>query len=229
VTPAQRVRLLFGPYRTPAFRYGDRMYCTIRGEVEVVGLAPGPIPWPVGRLHKGHRQRFLILCGALVLAVRRESAAAVGHWWGVSAFTVHGWRKALGVAPMTEGTRRLHQEAFAPHMAKALAAALPTLGSPGRRAKIAAAMRGKPRPLHVGQAVGRSRKGVPHSQEAKRRMSQAHKARGSGGANPGRPWTPEEDALVRALGPIEAARRAGRTLKAVWSRRHKLGVNRVEG
>jgi hypothetical protein len=130
---------------------------------------------------------------------------------------------------MPEGTRRLHQEAFAPHMAKALAAALPTLASPERRAKIAAALRGKPRPRHVGQAVGRSRKGVPHTKVAKRRMSTAQKARGSGGANPGRPWTPEEDALVRALDPVEVAMRVGRSLKAVWNRRHKLGVNRVEG
>jgi hypothetical protein len=60
-------------------------------------------------------------------------------------------------------------------------------------------------------------------------MSAAHKARGSGGANPGRPWTPEEDALVWSLVPIEAARQTGRPLKAVWNRRHKIGVNRVEG
>ena len=69
---------------------------------------------------------------------------------------------------------------------------------------------------------------MPHTEGAKRRMSAAHKARGSGGVNPGRAWTAEEDALVWSLDPAEAARQTGRTVKAVWSRRHKLGVNRVE-
>jgi hypothetical protein len=36
----------------------------------------------------------------------------------------------------------------------------------------------------------------------------------------GRLWTPEEDDLVRALPPREAARRTGRSLKAVYDRRH---------
>jgi hypothetical protein len=37
-------------------------------------------------------------------------------------------------------------------------------------------------------------------------------------------WTPEEDKLVRALPPAEAAGRTGRTLPAVYQRRHHLGV-----
>ena len=40
----------------------------------------------------------------------------------------------------------------------------------------------------------------------------------------GRAWTPEEDELVRALPPAEAAARTGRTLPAVYQRRHDLGV-----
>jgi hypothetical protein len=40
------------------------------------------------------------------------------------------------------------------------------------------------------------------------------------------PWTPAEDELVRALPPAEAAGRAGRTLPAVYYRRHQLGVGR---
>jgi hypothetical protein len=41
------------------------------------------------------------------------------------------------------------------------------------------------------------------------------------GRPPVRPhrWTPEEDALVRALPVAGVARRTGRTLKAVWARR----------
>ena len=43
---------------------------------------------------------------------------------------------------------------------------------------------------------------------------------------PVRPWTPHEDALVRALPPREATRRTGRTLPAVYRRRHALGITR---
>jgi hypothetical protein len=37
-------------------------------------------------------------------------------------------------------------------------------------------------------------------------------------------WTPEEDELVRTLPPAEAARRAGRSLLAVYARGNALGV-----
>jgi hypothetical protein len=40
------------------------------------------------------------------------------------------------------------------------------------------------------------------------------------------PWTPAEDELVWALPPAEAAGRTGRTLTAVYQRRHDLGVGR---
>ena len=42
----------------------------------------------------------------------------------------------------------------------------------------------------------------------------------------GRPWTSESDALVRALPAEEAARRTGRSLRAVYDRRRALGVAR---
>src|SRR5262249_11983279 len=45
-----------------------------------------------------------------------------------------------------------------------------------------------------------------------------------GGRMVGRPWTPEEDELLRALPPREAARRTGRSLPAVYVRRHVLGL-----
>jgi hypothetical protein len=38
-----RFKLLFGPYRTPRFRYGDVVFCEMRGEVKIVGLTNGPI------------------------------------------------------------------------------------------------------------------------------------------------------------------------------------------
>jgi hypothetical protein len=68
---ADRHRLLFGPYRTPVFKYGDVVICESRGQVEIVGLSGGRIPWPVG---KRGPAKALVLCGALAKAVRLEAA-----------------------------------------------------------------------------------------------------------------------------------------------------------
>ena len=51
------------------------------------------------------------------------------------------------------------------------------------------------------------------------RLLNRHWGRGHGRVS----WTPAEDELVRALPPAEAAGRAGRTLPAVYQRRHQLG------
>ena len=60
--------------------------------------------------------------------------------------------------------------------------------------------------------------------ETRRKMSAAHKRRGTRPPKAGRPWTAEEEALVRQLAPAEVARRTGRTLKAVYAWRRVLGV-----
>src|SRR5262245_60436040 len=96
MTDADRFRLLFGPYRTPPFRYDNRVFCERVGEVVIVGMSAGPIPWPKGRRRDRVRGcGSLILYGDLADAVRRESALAVAHWWGVTSQTVWVWRKAL--------------------------------------------------------------------------------------------------------------------------------------
>jgi hypothetical protein len=41
-------------------------------------------------------------------AIRRESALAICHHWGITPQTVTKWWKALGIGPVTEGTHRLH-------------------------------------------------------------------------------------------------------------------------
>lgn len=53
-------------------------------------------------------------------------------------------------------------------------------------------------------------------------MRTAGAVRGKQERSPYRRWTAEEDALVRALPPAEAARRTGRTSWAVALRRRKL-------
>src|SRR5260221_8907808 len=113
MTDDDRFKLLFGPYRTPVFCYGDDVFCEMQGDVILCGLTAARIPWPVGkRKQKGSRARFIVLYGALAEAVRRESAQAVAYWWGITAQTVPRWRKALGVGPVTEGTHRLHHDYF---------------------------------------------------------------------------------------------------------------------
>jgi hypothetical protein len=46
MTDDDRFRLLFGPYTTPAFEYGDAVFCEVRGPVIVCGLSAGR-PWTV--------------------------------------------------------------------------------------------------------------------------------------------------------------------------------------
>src|SRR4051794_27994816 len=108
MTDAERFRLLQS-YRTPRFRLGQVVMCEVRGEVIVCGLADARIPWPVG---KRGRAKALIVYRDLARAVRRESAIAVCHWWGVTAQTVTKWRKALGVPEHNDGTRRLRRDYF---------------------------------------------------------------------------------------------------------------------
>ena len=63
---------------------------------------------------------------------------------------------------------------------------------------------------------------LPEEQRAK--MSEAHKRRGTIPPKAGRLWTAEEDELVRTLKAVEAAEKTGRTLRAIYLRRNKLGV-----
>ena len=72
--------------------------------MEIVGRSDAPSPRPVGE--RG-RAKGLVVYHGLADAVRRESAQAVAHWWGVMPQTVGVRRMALGVGALTEGTRRL--------------------------------------------------------------------------------------------------------------------------
>jgi hypothetical protein len=75
--------------------------------------------------------------------------------------------------------------------------------------------RGKARPP-VAEAMQKGRKGKPHDEQARARMSEAHRRRGT---RPpvGVPWT------VRSMVPKEAEA-TGRTLQAVWARWRVLGL-----
>ena len=103
-----RFRLRFNTYRPPRCRLGRLLRCAIRGMVKVTGISDAPIPWPMTRRTRG--RPFLIVSGALVRAIRRESNQAVARAWGVTPLTVSTWRKALGGPRANEGTSRLQSD-----------------------------------------------------------------------------------------------------------------------
>lgn len=217
---AERFRLI-GKYGTPRFRVGQCVRCQIRGEMVITGMTDAPIPWPVG-LHGAGRHTLIVYKG-LAKAIRRESNQAVAYWWDIEPQTVTKWRKALSVARGTQGTTRLFRENIAENGDTMRALGVLKANDPERCRKIAEARRGKPRPPHVLKAMHSARRGVPHTEETRRRMSETHRRRGT--LVPGTiPWTAEQDELLRTLPAVEVARRTGRSLTAVYARRSKLGV-----
>jgi hypothetical protein len=225
MTDDDRFRLLFGPYGTPHVRLGTILTCESRDcDVIVVGYTDAKIPWPIGR-RRGSSARGPVVYGRLADAVRRESNQSICHWWGVTPQTVTKWRKALGVDRENDGTARLDRD----YVSEKIIIDGVNLGAakandPDRRAKIAAARRGKPRPRHVIAAMRKGRKGKPHSAEARRKMSAAQRRCGAWPPAAGRPWTIEEDRLVKELPAAEVVQKTGRTLSAVYGRRSALQV-----
>jgi hypothetical protein len=226
--PDDRVRLLHGPYKAPRLHVGDRATCLYRDcDVVVTAWTDAPISWPRGLPvgTKGHPSH--LVDEELARAVRTESAAAVGYWWGVTAGVVWRWRRALGVGRMdSEGSRRLILAASVKGAAATRGVELPpeqverrcrtalelNLGRnlrPGynlgpRSTDADAVLLGKLPDGEVARRTGRSLSAVSQ----KRRLL--------GLPNPvsgRRRWTPEADALLRTLPREEAARRTGRSIR----------------
>jgi hypothetical protein len=218
----ERFRLRYGPYRTPRFRYGKFVKDVRKGQVKIVELSDAPIPWPIGLKFAS---RSPVLYGALIKAVRRESNQAVAKAWGVSGQTVTAWRKALGVPVTTDGTSALRSAYFRePWVKRMRENSLAKVRDPERRAKIAAAKRGKPRPPEVIEAMRKASLGKRPSAETRKKMSETHKRRGSRPINGTELWTPAEDALLATLPAAEVAKRTSRTVFAVKCRRRRLGL-----
>jgi hypothetical protein len=204
---ADRFRLL-GTYRTPRFRYGQKVRCEVRGEVTVVGLTDGPIPWPIG---KRGRARSLVVYKGLARAVRRESKVAVCYCWAITPQTVSKWRKTLGVGPLTPATRRRLRDNYFHdgHDAVMQERSRERMRDPEVLARWGAARRGKPLPRHVTEAAAAARRGTHHSAEARRRMSEALRQRWRRPPFCEQLWKEEEDELIRTLPPVEAAQHTG--------------------
>lgn len=205
-----RYKLYFGPYKTPRFKYGQKVWCEFRGWTKIVGLSDGKIPWPIGRPTTPNSGRdSLIIFQGLKKAIEKESNQAVAHWWGVSGTTVSRWRGALGVGRKTPGTERTFDV---------------TLKAESRRAKIARSRIGKPRPKHVGEAVRKANLGRSLSDEHRRKMSESHRKIGTRPPWLNKAWEPWEDQLVRTLPTEDVMKKTGRSRVAVHMRRGKLGL-----
>jgi hypothetical protein len=218
---AERFRLR-GKHRTPRFRIGQRVRSEVRGEMVITAMTDAPIPWPLGKNDRGRHS--LIVYRDLAKALRRESNQAISHWWGVDPQTVTKWGRALGVDVTRKGTSRLRSDyTKEPWAIEAFAKAQSKARDPERRRKIAESRRCKPRPQHVLDPMHNARRGSHHIDEAKRKMSEAQRLRGT--LVPGTvPWTAEEDELVRTLPAEEVVRRTGRSLIAVYTLRNRLRV-----
>src|SRR5258708_7826899 len=163
-----RYQLLGGPYEPPRARRGGHLFCEMRGTVKVGGYKDGPIPWPVK-----WGTRSLILCGALVEAVKQESEVALGHHWGVGIKVVQNWRRALGVEMYNPGTQMLQHRAAMEN------------ATPARMRRITA----------LARKAGRR----PKAKAWRRKMTELVRRRIAtrGPIHPGRPlWRPEEDRML---------------------------------
>lgn len=205
---SDRFNLYFGPYCTPRFKYGKKVWCHYRGWTKIVGLSDGKIPWPIGRPTTPSPGRdSLIIYGGLKQAIEKESNQGVAHWWCVNRGTVRRWRRALDVGRKTPGTLRTFDV---------------TLKAESRRSKIAESKVGKPRPQQVIDAMRKANLGKRIDDATRKKMSLAHKRRGTIPPKGENAWTKEELRMLRKLPPTEAAKRTGRTLAAVHLRRSRL-------
>jgi len=207
----------------PRCRLGKKLFCEIRGWVPVKRISNARIPWPQTIIG---RNRAFILCGDLVRAIRRESNAAVCYWWGVTPQTVTVWRKALDVPVATEGTSRLYRLTAERMPQSARARAIAGCNTPEANAKKSKARLGKPRPAHVREALRQANIGRKLSIERRRKMSEAHKRRGTWPPAAGRPWTAKESALLGTAPDEEIARRIKRTVRAVEGWRQRLKIRK---
>lgn len=207
----ERFKLMAGPYAAPLVKHGDIVNCAVHGLLIVCGMTNGRISWPIGKKGPRERQRCIIVTGDLVAAIQKEAAITVCHWWGVSQASVTRWRKSLAVPLSNDGTHRLrHEYALEPGIRAGFEKALAKANEPEARAKVAAARRKWTMPEKTRRLLSDQRKGKKLSEEHRRKIATANQGRIPVWVT--RPWTPEEDELVRTLPTAEVMRLTGRSL-----------------
>jgi hypothetical protein len=225
---SERVKLLYGPYRAPRCTVGQKLTCEYRKrEVWVKGISDAPIPWPVAR--RGIRH-FPIVCGDLVRALRTESEMAVAYHWGVHDATVSKWRQAFGIAPMTNGSRRLRIEWAADiFTAEFRAKGREAMQRPDVRAKLSASRKERrphPNTIEACRRLGKR----PKSDAWKRALSERSKRMWehpeAHGLPPRRQWLDDELALLGTNSDQEVAKALGLRVSVVKRKRLMLGISR---
>jgi hypothetical protein len=239
VTDPDRVKLLFGPYRAPPLRRGDRATCFFRdAEVVITSWTDAPISWPRCRAADGTGGGSgLLVDEELARAVRHESAAAVMCWWGAGHGAVFRWRRALSVGRTdNEGTARLTQAA-AEKGAEAMQAREWTEEEREQRRQMATdkglvaylvtgyhgplwtpediALLGAVPDDEVARRTGRTAGAVRQKREELRLPNPA-----------GNRWRSEDIALLGTVPDAEVARRLGRSIQSVTQKRIKLGIGK---
>jgi hypothetical protein len=223
---SQRFKLIYGPYVAPRCRVGDKLTCEYRGrEVTVRGISNGLIQWP-GTRRTGNASP--ILCGDLIRAVQTESSQGVAFHWGVKHGLVWRWRRALNVAPMTNGSRRLRIEyAVETLTPEVRAKAREAMHSTEVREKLSALRKGqRPHPNMLAAALEavkrpKSEKWKQGQSERSRKMWENPEAYG---LPPRRHWTDEEIALLGTDTDRAIAARLGVPLNAVKNKRARLDI-----
>ena len=222
----KRYKLLHGPYAAPRCHVGGVLSCQFRRRLrKVSGLTDAPVIWPFSQ---EHGPRSLILCGALIQAVRRESVSAVAAHWGVSRNTVWRWRKALNVPCRNEGTQRLYQDTIPDRVnQESLAAARERSRSPAARAKMSATRKGRPphpRFKAAAAAAARRSKSESFKQKTSRRLRQewAEGKRRPPVAGPR--WSEAEIARLGTGTDEAVAEQLGRSAAAVQKVRIRLAI-----
>ena len=248
MTDSERIKLLFGPYRPPSLRRGDRAFCLFRGAVVVVtSWTDAPIPWPRCRILEGKGGGSgLLVEEELARAVCHESATAVCFWWGACDGAVYRWRKALDATRINnQGSQRLihaaaslgaeamSQRGLAPEEVeqrreRALQMNLSQYLQPGYPGDWwtdeEMALLGTMVDAEVAKKVDRPVQAVRQKRERMGIPNPTDSPR----VGPRPRWTPEEDQLALTLSIQEAARQTGRTENAVRNRRHILASSHPE-
>jgi hypothetical protein len=224
---SDRVKLLYGPYRPPRCKLGQKLSCEYRDrELKVKGMTDALVQWPASRTGRGSSP---IVCGDLVRAIRTESVMAVAHHWGVNANTVSKWRQALGVSPMTNGTRRLRiawtGELFTPEFR---AKGREAMRRPDVRAKLSILKKGRrqhPNTIEACRRLGKR----PKSEAWKRALSERSKKMWENpeahGLPPRREWSEEEVALIGTGSDKTVAKELGLAVAVVKHKRERLGIS----
>jgi hypothetical protein len=205
-------------------------------DVVITGWTDARISWPRCRpLDRPRGHPSLLVNETLAGAIRHESAAALCHWWNVSAGVVWRWRRAFGVGRMdSEGSRRLIQAAVE-------AGAKVTRGVPlseeecERRSRTNRELDLK-RHLHPGYhgprwtpqelaLLGTMPDDALAAQIGKTPGAVRQKREELGIPNPAaNSWTAEGIALLGTLPDREVARLLGRSRAAVTQKRCQLGI-----